>query len=88
MASNLIKNIALQQRTLLPTIRTCQRSIHTSLTHFSETATNNKKPHTREPTRFVQIESLPNTATSEDIRKLAREAFPKGDQNIIESNNE
>jgi hypothetical protein len=39
----------------------------------------------REPTRFVQIDALPHTATTEDVYKLAREAFPKGDKNIVES---
>lgn len=38
-----------------------------------------------EPTRFVQIDALPTTATTEDIRKIAREAFPQGDQSIVES---
>lgn len=38
-----------------------------------------------EPTRFVQIDALPNTATLEDIRKLAREAFAQGDKSIIDS---
>jgi hypothetical protein len=38
-----------------------------------------------EPTRFVQIDSLPATATTEDVCKLAREAFTQGDKSIIES---
>ncbi|KAI9262636.1 hypothetical protein EDC94DRAFT_518937 [Helicostylum pulchrum] len=38
-----------------------------------------------DPTRFVQIDSLPATATTEDIRKLAREAFPEGDKSIVEA---
>lgn len=38
-----------------------------------------------EPTRFVQIDALPNTATTEDIRKLAREAFAQGDKSIVDS---
>jgi hypothetical protein len=38
-----------------------------------------------EPTRFVKIDTLPITATTEDIRKLAREAFSDGDKSIIES---
>ncbi|KAI8377029.1 hypothetical protein EDC96DRAFT_474210 [Choanephora cucurbitarum] len=37
-----------------------------------------------EPTRFVQIDHMPPTSTSEDINKLAREAFPKGDRSIDE----
>lgn len=39
----------------------------------------------KEPTRFVQIDALPYTATAEDVYKLAREAFPKGDKSISES---
>lgn len=35
-------------------------------------------------TRLIQIELLPFTATAEDIRKLAREAFPKGDKSIVD----
>ncbi|CAO3616924.1 unnamed protein product [Mucor hiemalis] len=38
-----------------------------------------------EPTRFVQIDALPNTATTEDIRKLAREAFAQGDKSIVDT---
>lgn len=38
-----------------------------------------------EPSRFVVINSLPPTATTEDIRKLARESFPDGDKQISES---
>lgn len=38
-----------------------------------------------EPTRFIFVEALPATATPEDIRKLAREAFPNGDKSISES---
>ncbi|KAI8330693.1 hypothetical protein BC941DRAFT_439934 [Chlamydoabsidia padenii] len=37
------------------------------------------------PSRFVVIDNLPSTATTEDIRKLAREAFPKGDKSINET---
>ncbi|KAG0182964.1 hypothetical protein DFQ28_003443 [Apophysomyces sp. BC1034] len=33
---------------------------------------------------LVQIEGLPMTVTMEDIRKLAREAFPQGDKSIRE----
>jgi hypothetical protein len=84
MASQLIKNLVFQQQSLIP--KTFQRSLHTSFTRFSEITENRQKPqHRKEPTRFVQIESLPSTATTEDIRKLAREAFNKGDQNIVES---
>ncbi|KAI8993446.1 hypothetical protein BDB01DRAFT_894112 [Pilobolus umbonatus] len=39
---------------------------------------------TAEPTRYVQIDNLPSTVTKEDIMKMAREAFPNGDKNIIE----
>ncbi|KAI9351676.1 hypothetical protein BD770DRAFT_421157 [Pilaira anomala] len=38
-----------------------------------------------EPTRFVRIDNLPVTATSEDVYKLAREALPQGDKSIIEA---
>ena len=38
----------------------------------------------KEPTRFIQIDHLPITTTMEDIRKLAREALPNGDQSINE----
>lgn len=38
-----------------------------------------------EPSRFVVIDSLPPTATTEDVYKLAREAFPDGDKQIMES---
>ncbi|KAI7850886.1 hypothetical protein BDC45DRAFT_517376 [Circinella umbellata] len=38
----------------------------------------------KEPTRFIQIDHLPITTTTEDIRKLAREALPNGDQSIDE----
>lgn len=44
----------------------------------------NRNFNKREPTRFIQIDSLPMTATSEDIRKLAREALPDGDKAIQE----
>ncbi|CEI94135.1 hypothetical protein RMCBS344292_08356 [Rhizopus microsporus] len=60
--------------------------------HFAEAFTNKLikqakrqyQPQKAEPTRLVSIESLPRTATSEDIRKLAREAFPKGDKSIVD----
>lgn len=76
---------------------TCQRTLFTSTVqlnekNYAETVTNKfigqvKKQgkNTTEPTRFVQIDSLPVTATTEDIRKLAREAFPEGDKSIVES---
>ncbi|KAI8150241.1 hypothetical protein BJV82DRAFT_586411 [Fennellomyces sp. T-0311] len=38
----------------------------------------------KEPTRFVQIDALPATTTTEDIKKLAREALPEGDKSINE----
>ncbi|KAG2216924.1 hypothetical protein INT45_004120, partial [Circinella minor] len=38
----------------------------------------------KEPTPFIQIDQLPITTTTEDIRKLAREALPNGDQSINE----
>ncbi|KAK4515273.1 uncharacterized protein ATC70_002883 [Mucor velutinosus] len=38
-----------------------------------------------EPSRFVAIDSLPPTATTEDVYKLAREAFADGDKQIIET---
>ncbi|KAI7904140.1 uncharacterized protein BX663DRAFT_504091 [Cokeromyces recurvatus] len=38
----------------------------------------------KEPSRFVRIRYLPRTVTTEDIYKLAREAFPKGDKNILD----
>ncbi|ORZ00518.1 hypothetical protein BCR43DRAFT_468658 [Syncephalastrum racemosum] len=38
----------------------------------------------RKRTRLVQIQSLPSSATHEDIRKLAREAFDNGDKTIEE----
>jgi hypothetical protein len=38
-----------------------------------------------EPSRFVVIDSLPPTATTEDVHKLAREAFPDGDKQIMET---
>ena len=44
----------------------------------------NRNFNKKEPTRFIQIDSLPMTATSEDIRKLAREALPDGDKAIQE----
>lgn len=90
-----------RQRISIQALNTCQRSIHTSLVrlntnetqkNFAETLTNKfigqvKKQgkNTSEPTRFVQIDSLPTTATTEDVRKLAREAFPQGDKSIVES---
>ncbi|KAI8352499.1 hypothetical protein BD560DRAFT_224743 [Blakeslea trispora] len=37
-----------------------------------------------QPTRFVKIDHMPLSSTSEDINKLAREAFPKGDKSINE----
>lgn len=42
------------------------------------------KLRTVQPTRFVRIDNLPVTATSEDVNKLAREALPQGDKSIIE----
>lgn len=39
----------------------------------------------RKPTRLVQIQSLPASATHEDIRKLGREAFANGDKTIDDS---
>ncbi|OAD08014.1 hypothetical protein MUCCIDRAFT_154817 [Mucor lusitanicus CBS 277.49] len=38
-----------------------------------------------EPSRFVVIDALPPTATTEDVYKLAREAFTDGDKQIIEA---
>lgn len=46
---------------------------------------NKNKMSTAEATRFVQIDALPHTATTEDVYKLAREAFTGGDKSIIES---
>ncbi|KAI8089257.1 uncharacterized protein BX664DRAFT_332538 [Halteromyces radiatus] len=37
------------------------------------------------PSKFVIIEDLPSTATTEDVRKLAREAFSQGDKSIRET---
>ncbi|KAG2209191.1 hypothetical protein INT47_005483 [Mucor saturninus] len=65
---------------------------NTEKTNFAENLTNKfigqvKKQGKKsaEPTRFVQIDSLPVTATTEDVRKLAREAFPQGDKRIVEA---
>lgn len=46
-----------------------------------------RQQYKMEPTQLVKIELLPNTATREDINKLAREAFHKGDKNIVEGKN-
>lgn len=46
-----------------------------------------QKQKKKDHTRLIQIELLPFTATAEDIRKLAREAFPKGDKSIVDSKN-
>ncbi|CAO3695466.1 hypothetical protein G6F70_009156 [Rhizopus microsporus] len=98
MASlRLIVPILSRQR---PAFSICARSFTTSAIrfetnehrHFAETFTNKLikqakrqyQPQKVEPTRLVSIESLPRTATSEDIRKLAREAFPKGDKSIVD----
>jgi hypothetical protein len=94
----LVRAIARQR---VPVFNTCQRSLHTSFVRFetpktnvAETLTNKfvgqvkrqgKNPRAPEPTRFVQIDILPNTATTEDILKLAREAFPNGDKSVVES---
>ncbi|CDH48640.1 hypothetical protein RO3G_08365 [Lichtheimia corymbifera JMRC:FSU:9682] len=51
---------------------------------FVDHVRKNRNFNKREPTRFIQIDSLPMTATSEDIRKLAREALPDGDKAIQE----
>lgn len=99
MASlRLIVPILSRQR---PAFSICARSFTTSAIrfeanghrHFAEAFTNKLikqakrqyQPQKAEPTRLVSIESLPRTATSEDIRKLAREAFPKGDKSIVDS---
>ncbi|KAI8087843.1 uncharacterized protein B0P05DRAFT_569325 [Gilbertella persicaria] len=79
-------------------IPTVCRSLHTSVVHhenFAESLTDKfidqaKKQRRQnktysEPTRFVQVDHMPPTATFEDINKLAREAFPKGDKTIDES---
>ncbi|CAO3685938.1 unnamed protein product [Rhizopus stolonifer] len=74
------------------------RPIHTSIARRSEIENNfaksfndnfkdhgkKQQKHLLEPTRLIQIEALPFTSTSEDVRKLAREAFPKGDRSIID----
>lgn len=92
-------SVLVRQRLSAQVFNTCQRSLHTSVvrlnnaekTNFAENLTNKfigqvKKQGKKsvEPTRFVQIDSLPVTATTEDIRKLAREAFPQGDKRIVE----
>ncbi|KAI7883424.1 hypothetical protein K492DRAFT_143903 [Lichtheimia hyalospora FSU 10163] len=51
---------------------------------FVDRVRKNRNFNKKEPTRFIQIDSLPMTATSEDIRKLAREALPDGDKAIQE----
>jgi nitrogenase subunit NifH len=99
-------SIITRQRISSQVIKTCQRSIHSSVIrlntnnnehvkkNFAESLTDKfigqvkrqgKNPRMAEPTRFVQIDALPTTATTEDVRKLAREAFSKGDKSIIES---
>ena len=90
-----------RQRVSQQLLNTCRRNIHTSFvrfnveknTHTAEALTNKfvgqvqrqNKPFRGEPTRLVQIDALPNTATKEDVLKLAREAFPEGDKSVVES---
>jgi hypothetical protein len=91
-----LATVALRQRFAVPV---CQRMLHTSVrlntaegNNLGEALANKftgqvKKTRNSvvEPTRFVKIDTLPITATTEDIRKLAREAFSDGDKSIIES---
>ncbi|KAI9483761.1 MAG: hypothetical protein EXX96DRAFT_559600 [Benjaminiella poitrasii] len=39
--------------------------------------------HSTEPSQYVRIKYLPRTVTLEDVHKLAREAFPNGDKQIL-----
>lgn len=94
----LVRAIARQR---VAVFNTCQRSLHTSFVRFETPKTNfaeaitdkfigqvkrqGKNPKGPEPTRFVQIDTLPITATTEDVLKLAREAFPSGDKSVVES---
>lgn len=94
----LVRAIARQR---VAVFNTCQRSLHTSIVRFETPKTNfaeaitdkfigqvkrqGKNPKRPEPTRFVQIDTLPITATTEDVLKLAREAFPNGDKSVVES---
>ncbi|EIE83660.1 hypothetical protein G6F46_001807 [Rhizopus delemar] len=92
-AARFLVPIVARQRIAL---NVCSRSFHTSLIRNVEarkdvTKTFNDKFGGRrqqqqrlEPTRLIQIDTLPMTATTEDIRKLAREAFPKGDKSIVD----
>lgn len=84
------------QRALIHTTQQMLNSTSTEKKNFAENISKQFIGHVKkqrshqtkafaEPSRFVVIDALPPTATTEDVYKLAREAFADGDKQIIES---
>ncbi|CAO3654963.1 unnamed protein product [Mucor fragilis] len=84
------------QRALIHTTQQMLNSTSTEKKNFAENISKQFIGHVKkqrshqtkafaEPSRFVVIDALPPTATTEDVYKLAREAFADGDKQIIET---